>query len=261
MQSSFNRDPAARNPQFGHSPWLKSRVLLKPRGLDWVFGVLTHPYIRFPSQLCVTVASAAARLRKRRAKYRPEGHALPSPQCQDPQTGLPGYKREALDELLALTIAGSDTSSMIMGGFFFYIVRSPRAYQKLVHEIQATFTSVDKIRGGERLVSCQYLRACVDEESGATASDVAKARSSCFPFTAGTTSCTGKNLALLELYTVIASTLWQHYARLLPEDTSGTPVEGEKARGWGGKNPNTFQVTGSYISIRDGPMVQFRKRT
>lgn len=241
--------------------------------------------------------------------------------AKDPTTGQLAYTPEALEaEALMLTIAGSDTTSVIMAGFFFYIVRTPRVYQKLVHEIRATFTSADEIRGGPKLMSCQYLRACVDEamrimppgpaemprvvlssgitvdgdyipegttvgvaswsfyrneeyfsepdvyrperwivnqEAGVTAEDVARARSSCFPFTAGTTSCAGKNFALLELYMTIARTLWQYEARLLPGDTTGTS---SKTKGWGERDPNIFHVKDKYISVRDGPMIQFKKR-
>ncbi|RHZ58985.1 hypothetical protein CDV55_100776 [Aspergillus turcosus] len=312
----------------GHSPWLDLAVWLKPRGLDWLFGALTPRHIQFLYDF--VKQSLAQRLK--------EEKETPSPPSQeaglegrgdmlhyllhsrDP-TGRVGYTPEALEaEALMLTIAGSDTTSVIFAGFFFYIVRTPRAYRKLVSEIRATFTSLDEIRGGTKLASCQYLRACVDEamritppgpaeiprvvlpggiivdgdhipegttvgvapwsfcrneeyfadpnvyrperwivdeEAGVTAEDVARARSSCFPFAAGTTGCAGKNLALLELYMTIASTLWQYEARLLPGDMTGA---GSKAQGWGKRNPNIFHVKDKYISVRDGPMVQFKKR-
>jgi hypothetical protein len=35
---------------------------------------------------------------------------------------------------------------------------------------------------------------------------------------------------------------------------------GSKAQGWGKRNPNIFHVKDKYISVRDGPMVQFKKR-
>ncbi|KAL4970660.1 cytochrome P450 [Aspergillus stella-maris] len=194
--------------------------------------------------------------------------------------------------------------------FFFYIVRSPDVYGRLVDEIRATVTSSGEIYGGKKLSSCKYLHACVeeamritpagpaelprtvlpgelvvdsdyipegttvgaahwriyrnekyfhdsdlylperwvvDEQTGVTADDVARARSSCFPFAAGATRCAGKNFALLELYITIARTLWLY---------DGSYEAGE----WGRRNPDTFQVMDSYISIRDGPVVQFRKR-
>ncbi|KAF7587804.1 hypothetical protein BBP40_006685 [Aspergillus hancockii] len=312
----------------GHSPWLNILVWLKPRGLDWVFGVMTPTHIQFLYDFVKQSLGQRLRLEEARAAQRYEAgnegrgdmlHYLLS--AKDPETGLPGYTLEALEaEALMLTIAGSDTTSVIMAGFFFYIVRTPRAYRRLVNEIRDSFASADEIRGGPKLTSCLYLRACVeeamritpagpaelprvvlpggimvdgayisegitvgvahwsfyrneesfpdpnvyrperwivDEESGITAEDVARARSSCFPFTAGTTSCAGKNFALLELYMVIARTLWLYDIRLLPGDRTGA---GNKAKGWGKRNPNVLHVADSYISIRDGPMIQFKKR-
>ncbi|OJJ72072.1 hypothetical protein ASPBRDRAFT_153044 [Aspergillus brasiliensis CBS 101740] len=313
----------------GHSPWLNLLVWLKPRGLDWLFNVMTPQHIQFLYDF--VRQSLAQRLQLEGESKKSQGQKAEQLgrgdmlhyliYAKDPSTGQLAYTPEALEaEALMLTVAGSDTTSVIMAGFFFYIVRTPHAYQKLVDEIRATFASVDEIRGGPKLMSCQYLRACVDEamrvtppgpaeiprvvlsggikidgdyvpegttvgvaswsfyrkeeyfpdpnvyrperwivdpEAGVTAEDVARARFSCFPFTAGTTSCAGKNLALLELYVTVARTLWQYEARLLPGDTTGA---GSKTEGWGKKDPNTFYIKDKYISVRDGPMIQFRKR-
>ena len=240
----------------------------------------------------------------------------------DPVTGQPGFNPAALEaEVVMLTIAGSDTTSVILAGFFFYITRSPHAYAMIVNEVRSTFQSFEEIKSGPKLLSCcPYMRACVDEAmritpagpselprivlaggmvidgayipegttvgvshwsfyrneeyfadpdtyrperwivdsaTGVTEEDVARARSSCVPFTAGTTSCAGKNFALLEIYLTIAKTLWMYDMRLLPGDTTGT---GNKETTWGKHDLNVFQVIDSYISIRDGPMVQFRMR-
>jgi cytochrome P450 len=48
-------------------------------------------------------------------------------------------------------------------GFWFYITRHPRVYDKLVKEIRTTFENVDEIRVGTKLSSCTYLQACIDE--------------------------------------------------------------------------------------------------
>jgi cytochrome P450 len=62
-----------------------------------------------------------------------------------------------------LIVAGADTTAVTMCGFFFYLTRNPRVYARLTNEIRTTFDSVDEIRGGTKLNSCQYLRACIDE--------------------------------------------------------------------------------------------------
>lgn len=289
-----------------------------------MFGVLTPPHIRFLYDFVKLSLAQRLQIEKETPSIGPESrrdmlHYLIH--AKDPATGRVGYTTEALEaEALMLTIAGSDTSSVIMAGFFFYITRTPRAYGKLVNEIRSTFASVDEIRGGAKLTSCHYLRACVDEamrimppgpsemprvvlpgglivdgdhlpegttvgvaswsfyrneeyfpdpdvyrperwivdeDAGVTAEDVARARSSYFPFAAGTTGCAGKNFALLELYMTIANTLWRYDARLPPGDLTGA---GSRAQGWGKRNPNIFHVKDKFISVRDGPMVQFRKR-
>lgn len=311
--------------QIGHSPWLDLIVWLKPRGLDWVFDAVTPRNIRFLYDFVKQSLAQRLKFEDETPSSQSEGrsdmlHYLIH--AKDPVTGRVGYTPEALEaEAIMLTVAGSDTTSVIMAGIFFYLVRTPRVYRKLVNEIRTTFTSLDDIRGGPKLMSCQYLRACVDEatrivpagpselprfvlpgglvvdgnyipegitvgvahwtfyrneeyfpdpnvyrperwivdeeeEVGVTAEEVARVRASCLPFAAGTTGCAGKNFALLEIYMTIASTLWQYDMRLLPGDLTGA---GGKGQGWGKRNPNTFHVKDSYISVRDGPMVQFKR--
>ncbi|KUL92040.1 hypothetical protein ZTR_01033 [Talaromyces verruculosus] len=288
----------------GHSPWPDLIVWLKPRGS----GLAQR--LKLENQASSTTSQGRSDML----------HYLIH--AKDPAIGRVGYTPETLEaEAIMLTVAGSDTTSVIMVGSFFYLVRTPRVYRKLVNEIRSTFTSLGDIRGGPKLMSCQYLRACVDEATrimpagpselprlvlpgdlmvdgnhipegttvgvahwtfyrneeyfpdpnvfrperwivneaeiaGVTAEEVAAARSSCLPFGAGTTGCVGKNFALLEIYMTIASTLWQYDMRLLSGDVTGA---GGKAQGWGKRNPNTFHVKDSYISVRDGPMAQFKR--
>ncbi|KAL3469698.1 cytochrome P450 [Aspergillus californicus] len=310
----------------GHSPWLGLHVWLKPLGMDWAFNALAPPGVHFLYNFVRESLAQRLKLEETTAQSDNAGqkpredmlHYLLK--AKDPVTGLQGYTPEALEaEALTLTIAGSDTTSVIMAGFFFYIVRAPRAYRKLANEIRNTFTSLDEIQSGPKLASCRYLRACVDEAmritpagsaelprtvlpggitvdgdyipagttvgvshwsfyrneeyfpdpnvfrperwiedevAGVTAEDVAGARSSCIPFSAGTTSCAGKGLALLELYVTFAMTLWLYDVRLFPGDTTGA---GSSDGGWGRTGTKTFQLRDSYISLREGPMVQFRR--
>lgn len=316
------------SPKLGHSPWLNLVVWLKPRGLDWVLAIMTPPQVRFFYRFVKESLQQRLKLNDHIEKRSYESRHVPNDMLQhliravDPVTGQPGFTPAALEaEVVMLTIAGSDTTSVILAGLFFYITRTPHAYQKLVSEIRDTFTSFEEIKSGPKLLSsCRYLRACVDEamritpagpselprivlpggltidgayvpegvtvgvshwsfyrdeeyfsepeiyqperwivdpETGVTEEDVARARSSCLPFTAGTTSCAGKNFALLEIYLTIAKTLWHYDMRLLPGDRTGT---GDRHSRWGNYDPNVFQVVDSYISLRDGPMVQFRKR-
>lgn len=82
----------------------------------------------------------------------------------DPETGERGY---SLDELFGecelLTIAGSDTTSIVLSAAFFYLARRPEIQAKLANEVLSTFSSYDEIRSGSKLQSCKYLTAFLQE--------------------------------------------------------------------------------------------------
>jgi cytochrome P450 len=78
--------------------------------------------------------------------------------------GNPGYTTDELyAEANLLIIAGSDTTATTLVGFWFYIIRHPRVYDKLVEQIRTKFESAEDIRVGTKLSSCTYLQACIDE--------------------------------------------------------------------------------------------------
>ena len=100
-------------------------------------------------------------------------------------------------------------------------------------------------------------RWIVSEEQRVTADDVAHLKSYVHPFSAGPGNCVGQNLALLELLTTIARTLWRLDVRAAPGDTLG---EGREELGWGRRDPKQYQLVDAYVAMREGPMVQFKKR-
>ena len=100
-------------------------------------------------------------------------------------------------------------------------------------------------------------RWIIDEDSGISAEDVSRAQSCSYPFTSGPGNCVGKNLALLEIMITVSRTLFQMDVRAAPGDTLG---EGSSELGWGRRLKHQFQVRDAYVSLRDGPMVQFRRR-
>ncbi|KAI1084850.1 cytochrome P450 [Whalleya microplaca] len=59
--------------------------------------------------------------------------------------------------------AGGDTTSTAISALFFYLSNNPEAYRKLSDEVRNTFIDATDIRGGPKLASCRYLRACIDE--------------------------------------------------------------------------------------------------
>ena len=100
-------------------------------------------------------------------------------------------------------------------------------------------------------------RWIVDEEAGVTAEDVTRISTYMRPFSAGWSNCVGQNLAMLELLLTIARTLFRLEVRAAPGSTLG---EGHPDLCWGRRNRNEYQLFDAYVSMRDGPMVQFKKR-
>ncbi|CAG8982845.1 hypothetical protein HYALB_00006655 [Hymenoscyphus albidus] len=98
-----------------------------------------------------------------------------------------------------------------------------------------------------------------DEGTGVTQEDVNIFRANFHPFAKGPGSCPGKNIAILEPSITIARMLHRLEVRKPPtgENSLG---EGNPNGGWGKRNQNIFQIQDSYISVRNGPMVQFKKR-
>jgi cytochrome P450 len=309
------------------SPLLDAIVWLKPRGLNRVLEWLTPKeikrYYTFVDQRVterIEDAIAVEKSGQDQHERKDMFHYLY--EAKDAETGRPAYSREELlAEANLLVIAGSDTTSVSLSGFFFYITHYPHVYAKLVKHIRSSFASIDEIVEGRQLSSCQYLRACldealrltpagpselartvlagglqvdgeffpegtcvgttgwssgrneetygdantyrperwiVDEENGVSAESVAFVKSCLHPFSAGPGNCVGQNLAILEMLLVIARTLYRMDVRLAPGSTLG---EGAPELGWGRRNKNLYQLEDAYISLRHGPMLQFRRRS
>ena len=309
-----------RSPSVGLLLWLK------PRGLNRLLDMLTpsdvKAYFAFIDE-SVAARSKAEQVSEQLSK---DGKEVRQDmfhfifQAMDPDTGKRAYsQQELLSEVSLLVGAGSDTTAITLSGFFFYIVRNPRAYGKLVEEIRSTFNAADEIASGPKLSSCKYLRACidetlrispvvasglyrtvlpggqmingefypagvtvttsgwssgrsdeygdpnvyrperwiVDEKAGVTAEDVTRISTYMRPFSTGWSSCVGQNLAVLELSLTIARTLFRLDVRAAPGSTLG---EGNPSLGWGRRNRNEYQVFDAFVSMRDGPMIQFKRR-
>lgn len=140
--------------------WLKPRVL--DRVLEWLTPKGIKGYYAFLDQSVTERIKLETVPKKSNEDTRKDMfHYLY--QAKDPETGNPAYSREALlAEANLLIIAGSETTSISLCWFFFYIMHYPRVYAKLVEHIRTT-ASVDEIVEGHKLSSCEYLRACLDE--------------------------------------------------------------------------------------------------
>lgn len=84
--------------------------------------------------------------------------------ARDPETGALAMSEDHLvADANLLVIAGSDTTSTVLGSIFFYLTRNPRVLEKLYQELRHTFSSVEEIQYGAKLSSCTYLQAVIDE--------------------------------------------------------------------------------------------------
>ncbi|EHL01515.1 putative Cytochrome 67 [Glarea lozoyensis 74030] len=293
---------------------MKFWVWLKPRGLDSLFESMLPKNIR--SYYEFVEANVARRQKEEEVLKRSDAeegrgrndlfHYLFN---ATDELGNPGYNTDELyAEANLLIIAGSDTTATTLVGFWFYITRNLRVYEKLVKEIRTAFDRAEDIQVGTTLSSCNYLQACIDEvlraapagvadlvrevlpggleieggrlpegtqlgfgdpwtfrperwiadsSTGVTPEDVARARSAFNPFTIGAGNCVGQKFAMEELLITVARTLWRMDARLVPGDNLGA---GSSKLGWGSRDKNHIVLRDAWISIKDGPMVQFRKR-
>lgn len=100
-------------------------------------------------------------------------------------------------------------------------------------------------------------RWIVDESDPASAEKVARAESGYMPFSAGPRSCPGKNLAYLEMGIVLAKVLHNFEIRRDPSSNlgGGSPDARE-----GRREVDQFQLHEIFVAIRDGPLVQLKKR-
>lgn len=87
--------------------------------------------------------------------------------------------------------------------------------------------------------------------------DVAILRKAFHPWSLGPMNCAGQNLATLELLLVCAKTVWSTDFRLVAGQTVG---EGRPELGWGQRMPNQYVVKDSFLCLKDGPVLQFRRR-
>lgn len=83
--------------------------------------------------------------------------------AKDPETGQGLTMQELWGEANVLMIAGSDTTSTSLAATLFYLVRHPRAMEKLKNEVRTRFNNVEEIVSGPQLNELPYLKACIDE--------------------------------------------------------------------------------------------------
>ena len=88
--------------------------------------------------------------------------------------------------------------------------------------------------------------------------DVAVAQSAFCPFSIGPRGCIGKGLAYIEMTITLARVLYLYDVRRAQGVTD--PSEGQSGAEWGRHRPSEFQLVDTFTSLKNGPMVEFRKR-
>lgn len=142
---------------------------LKPRGVDaLMYAAMPRAikeYYKFTDDL------ARSRIEKERSpeagKVAAERQDMFHFMCtaRDPDTGeFALTTQDLIADAHMLIVAGSHTTSAAITGFFFYIVRYPRVYRKLVTELRETFQSAEEIgTSPDFMAKCEYLRAVIQE--------------------------------------------------------------------------------------------------
>ncbi|KAL1854472.1 hypothetical protein Daus18300_011393 [Diaporthe australafricana] len=100
-------------------------------------------------------------------------------------------------------------------------------------------------------------RWIVDEQEGVTEDSVALAESGAAAFSLGSRGCPGKYLAWMEMQIVMAKLVHKFEMRQDPDNLLGG---GGPGAGRGRENADVYQTFDVFVSLRDGPMVQFRRR-
>ncbi|EME80913.1 uncharacterized protein MYCFIDRAFT_32845 [Pseudocercospora fijiensis CIRAD86] len=97
-------------------------------------------------------------------------------------------------------------------------------------------------------------------ESGgcATEESLALAESGFCSFSTGSRGCIGRNLAWMEMMIVMAKVVWNFEIR----QDEGNPLGAGDEKGPEGRRcVDQYQVKDAFVAMRDGPMIQFRRRT
>ena len=156
--------------KLSRSPFLGLMLWLKPKGLNKLIDIFTPPDVKAYYAFIEHSVTARTKAEELEAKSGQDSQGVRQDmfhflyQIVDPETGKRAHSQQELfSEANLLVVAGSDTTSVSLSGFFFYLVRNPHVHARLVNEIRSSFDSVDEIASGPKLSSCKYLRACVDE--------------------------------------------------------------------------------------------------
>lgn len=90
-----------------------------------------------------------------------------------------------------------------------------------------------------------------------TSKEVAQLKANFHPFSSGPSICAGRKLALMKIMITVARTLHRFELRRVPGPTRSA---GSVRLGWEAQDTDQFQLEDAYVSLVQGPNLQFRKR-
>jgi len=102
-------------------------------------------------------------------------------------------------------------------------------------------------------------RWIADAEQGVSLEDVAALKDAFNPFSMGPGQCPGKNIALLEMWMLLGRLIYSCDFRQSPDDVQSRGA-GRPEYMWGRRNRNQYQVVDAFLALRDGPIIQVRRR-
>ncbi|KAF7532048.1 hypothetical protein G7054_g8310 [Neopestalotiopsis clavispora] len=82
-------------------------------------------------------------------------------EASDPTEGV--RMSDIWSEAVVFFPAGAFSVSTAMSALLFYLARDKSRAARLQQEIRSTFKTAEEIKSGQKLSSCHYLRACIDE--------------------------------------------------------------------------------------------------
>lgn len=82
---------------------------------------------------------------------------------KDPETDLGLTVNELGAESTTLIVAGADTTSTVIAATMFYLAKFPQCLKRAQIEVRTAFEDESEIRLGQKLNSCTFLLACINE--------------------------------------------------------------------------------------------------
>ncbi|KAF7906834.1 hypothetical protein EAF00_001112 [Botryotinia globosa] len=286
-------------PQISNSPFLNAWVWLKPRGIDKLLAMITpKPVIDFYKFLKTCEEEREKQeqsMEKNSTKNERKDMFQYLFQAKDSGTGAPAFNHTELVATANLLLvkeirdtfsSAEDIRSSVNLSNCKYLQAccleamrmSPSGPSELLRQVLPGVIEIDGCWYPENTLigvpsySLYYHqetfkdpfvfrpeRWIPNDEVGIPAEHVAALQESLKPFSIGAGQCPGKSIALLEMYMTLARNIHSCDIRRPLDDTSNHGA-GKPENIWGRRNKNQYQVVDAFLALRNGPVIQLRRR-